>query len=51
MTSKKPDDNGTSSRIWVCDDPHCGYKGYDQTDADNHCISTNHSVTRCKILK
>lgn len=36
--------------IWICDDPHCPYKGTDQEDANNHCISANHTVTKCKIL-
>lgn len=36
--------------IWICDDPRCPYKGYEEDDADNHCISKNHTVTKCKIL-
>ena len=34
--------------VWVCDDPRCPYKGFDEYDADNHCVSKNHTVTKCK---
>lgn len=34
--------------VWVCDDPQCPYKGFDEYDADNHCVSKNHNVTKCK---
>ena len=34
--------------VWVCDDPQCPYKGFDEFDADNHSISKNHTITKCK---
>lgn len=47
--SMPSDIDGLIPRVYVCD--ICDFKTESLRDADTHQVSTDHSMTRCKVLK